>query len=658
MKKILQVILFLTISFIGFGQQLLWINELDCDTPSFDDEEFLEIKSLNPGFSLDGYVVVFFNGADRAFNQSYYAVDLSGFKTDVNGIFLIGNAGVVPFPRIIIPDNTIQNGADGVAIYKRSIDDFPPETTAFVDETLVDALVYGTNDPDAVSMLEIFREFDPNIKQINEGKANNTNSIQRDNNGNYFIATPTPGVNNDGSGVVLTSIKTVFPELKFSEGDTFYIDFISDKMLDEDLVIEYSLDNEAFDSNDYVAESIVVIPKGNKTISSRVIIHNDGIDEGDEEMVFLMEPLPETYIITNNHVVVRVEDVNYKVADYGTPINPTYGKVANTAPSGYYDSLDGKSGQELKQALQDIIANPDVVRYQTYNEAIDILKESDENPLKSSQVWLVYLEKGRSKIDYQTASLNTEKWNREHVWPRSRGVFFGTEYDIEFDGIDNYLETNADSIRHGYGDMHHIRVADGPENSRRGNQFFGQYNGPPGNAGSFKGDVARSIFYMAVRYNGLEVVDGFPENETGKFGDLATLLEWHRQDPADDFEMNRNNVIQKWQFNRNPFIDYPELIEYIWGNKKGQVWNNPSSSLDVLLQKITLFPNPSVGLVNISGLDDNFKVEVFTLSGEMIRTLNCENNCAVDLQGENSGTYVFKITSKLDEIFSVKVILK
>ena len=84
-------------------------------------------------------------------------------------------------------------------------------------------------------------------------------------------------------------------------------------------------------------------------------------------------------------------------------------------------------------------------------------------------------------------------------------------------------------------------VTYGSENSNSGNQIFDQYTGPSGTKGKFKGDVARSIFFLSVRYNGLEVVREYPEGQTRKFGDLETLLTWHKLDPAEDFEMNRNN---------------------------------------------------------------------------------------------------------------------
>ncbi|MFE5278758.1 endonuclease I family protein, partial [Bacillus cereus] len=86
-----------------------------------------------------------------------------------------------------------------------------------------------------------------------------------------------------------------------------------------------------------------------------------------------------------------------------------------------------------------------------------------------------------------------------------------------------------------------------------------------------KGDVARMLFYMAVRYESddrvdLELNDSLNNGSTPYHGKLSVLLQWHEQDPVDDYERNRNDVIyEKWQHNRNPFIDYPEWAEDIWG---------------------------------------------------------------------------------------------
>tara|TARA_X000000950_G_C13522501_1_gene500233 strand:- start:58 stop:471 length:414 start_codon:yes stop_codon:yes gene_type:complete len=96
-----------------------------------------------------------------------------------------------------------------------------------------------------------------------------------------------------------------------------------------------------------------------------------------------------------------------------------------------------------------------------------------------------------------------------------------------------------------------------------------------------KGDVARILFYMAIRYEGdttgerdLELLDNTQawHSKSPYHGVKQTLLEWHVQDPVDDFERNRNNAIYQFQHNRNPFIDHPELVAYIWGDKQTAMW--------------------------------------------------------------------------------------
>ncbi len=655
--RLLLPVFFLFTTLLLNGQQVLWINELDSDTPGLDTEEFIELKSIAPFSALDDYIVVFFNGADRADNASYWVVSLEGYTTDINGLFVIGNAGVQPFPSIIIPDNTIQNGADGVAIYKMKSDDFPVGTPAFVDHTLIDVMIYGTNDPDAATLLDVFKAFNPNIKQLNEGNANNTNSIQRDNNGGFFVAKPTPRKNNDGSGIDLNGLRILYKNATYREGDTILLTFETETPVDDNLVISYSLDNGQFNGSDYIATNRLSILKGTRSITSSVIIVEDMNEEGDEDMLIYVDPLPTTYLLVNNNIKLRILDNDFVVSNFGTPVNPTYGKVTSTQQPGYYDRLDGLSGSALKQALQDIISDETVVRAQTYNDVVDILKEADQNPENSNQVWLLYTEQGRSKIDFQLTSENIGAWNREHVWPRSRGGFNSIEGDGEFDGVDIWWNTNADSLRHGNSDAHHLRAVDGPENSRRGNQFYGQYVGPAGTAGSFRGDVARSIFYMAVRYNGLEVVDGYPENQPGKFGDQTTLLEWHRTDRPDDFEVNRNNVVQSWQFNRNPFIDMPELVEYIYGNKKGEVWFNTVSTTDLQDKSIVFYPNPASKSIDISGLTSTFSLDVVNSQGQKVQSLWTDGN-NIDISNLQPGIYLFSITMKDKKTISKQIIIQ
>lgn len=126
-----------------------------------------------PNFDLDGFVLVFFNGSTSGADSSYFAIDLDGFTTDVNGLLLIGSNGVTPFPQYLISSNVIQNGADAVAIYQANDFDFPEETLATTN--LIDALVYDTSDTDDAALMALLGI----TEQINEGSGNNTNSIQR-----------------------------------------------------------------------------------------------------------------------------------------------------------------------------------------------------------------------------------------------------------------------------------------------------------------------------------------------------------------------------------------------------------------------------------------------------------------------------------------------
>ena len=134
----------------------LVINEIDCDTPGIDDKEFVELRSDTPNFPLDGYVVVFFNGSASGGDTSYLALDLDGYETDINGLLLIGSTTVNPFPQYVIAPNLIQNGADAVAIYQADDLDFPDGTLAYVDASLVDVLLYQTNDSDGLGLVAIF----------------------------------------------------------------------------------------------------------------------------------------------------------------------------------------------------------------------------------------------------------------------------------------------------------------------------------------------------------------------------------------------------------------------------------------------------------------------------------------------------------------------
>ncbi|WP_079127211.1 endonuclease I family protein [Streptomyces sp. TP-A0874] len=225
----------------------------------------------------------------------------------------------------------------------------------------------------------------------------------------------------------------------------------------------------------------------------------------------------------------------------------------------YYEGAIGKTGDELKSALNEIISS-DVTKL-SYSQVWDALKVTDRDPDNSGNVILLYT--GRS----QSADSNgggVGQWNREHVWAKSHGGF-GT------------------SVGPGT-DVHHLRPADVQVNSVRGNKDFDEggteVDGAPGNftdSDSFeprdevKGDVARMILYMAVRYEGgdgpdLEVNDSVNNGSKPLLGRLSVLKAWNDEDPPDSFEKQRNQVIyDEFQHNRNPFIDHPEWVDEIWG---------------------------------------------------------------------------------------------
>ena len=642
MFKKLLLLMALTVFSVSNAQ--IVINELDSDTPSTNDKQFIELKSATANFSLNGYVLVFFNGTGSLATKSYFVIDLDGLTTDANGIVLLGNQLVSPVPSRLLTDSSFQNGPDGVAIYLGNATDFPNSTIA-TTTNLIDALVYDTSDADATALMTALGV----TSQIDENAngAQTTQSIQRKNDGTYEIKAPTPGANNDGSGFVFNGITISTATAvagQVTEGSAINVIFTTQTPITAPLNFTFSINTGTISNADYTGSTSVSMATGASSFTATFDIVDDVLDEGDETIIIKFGTLPSGYNRINDFIEVRVIDNDFVVSAWGTPLNPTYGLVTPTTPAGYYSSLEGKSGTVLKQAIQDIIANPSVVHAHNYGDVETILKKADQNPLNSNQVWLMYVEQPRSKLDIQETGLNTGKWNREHIYPQSRGGYTDGTSSIP-DGINVWLPTDANDIMAGHADAHHIRAEDGPENSSRGNKDYGEYLGPTGTQGSWRGDVARAVFYMACRYNGLSVVNGNPANTSvGQLGDLALLLQWNQTDPRDDFEMNRNNYIYTWQVNRNPFIDYPTLADYVFGANFGQTWFAPLSTSDFEATKVVLYPNPAKDNITIYGITTDAKIEVFSTLGQKVfeRNFNGETTLHIDLA---SGIYMSRITT-------------
>ena len=645
-------------SFASYSQIII-INEIDSDTPSIDNLEFVELKTQTPNTSLNGYVLVCFNGNPNSgfltSLKSYYTMSLDGLTTDANGLVLIGSNDVSPYPARTFGDNLLQNGADAIAIYTGNVDNFPDGTLA-TTTNLVHALAYDTSDPDATELMALLGL----TVQYNENENGNqsTESIQRKNDGLYETKFPTPGVPNDGSGIVFNGITISVPPAVYNEGSAVPITFTTQNPVATALTFSFTLNNSGFNTSDFTGNTTIVIPQGQTAVTTVITTIDDTLDEGDEEMKIKFGTLPSGFIRMNDNLKIQIIDNDFFVAPWGTPLNPTYGVVTSTAPSGYYASLEGKSGAILKQAIQDIIANPTVVRSHNYGDVNTILRTSDQNPLNGNEVWLMYKEIPRSKLLIQTTGNGVGKWNREHIYPQSRGGFTNGTVDVP-DGINIWEPTNAATLLHGHSDAHSLRAEDAIENSTRNNSDFGlgDYNGFAGNAGSWKGDAARAVFYMSIRYNGLDVVNGNPPDTTvGQLGDLATLLTWNTQDPSDDFEMNRNNFIYTWQVNRNPFIDLPQLANYVWGANAGQTWFASLANTTNEALSLMVYPNPASNYFMISGTTENGTVELINVSGQIILKKEFTPNQQIDLNVA-TGIYFAKIKVGEKEDFK-KLIIK
>ena len=285
--------------------------------------------------------------------------------------------------------------------------------------------------------------------------------------------------------------------------------------------------------------------------------------------------------------------------------------IFSQIPAGYYDGTAGLTGSALKSTLNNIIDGHTEL---TYTAAKEALKETDEDTDNANNVICLYSGWSYAKTEFGNGS---EQWNREHVWSKSHGDFG----DVAPAGTD----------------IHHLRPCDASVNSAKSNRDFyngiTQYIDGSGSTDCYytthiweprdevKGDVARMIFYMATRYEGennepdLEIVDYVntaPQYEP-LYGKLSILITWHNNDPVDDWERNRNDIIHNsYQGNRNPFIDHPEFVEDIWGEGGSE----PNNSL--LISEVADPDNVSlakyVELYNSGSVSIDFSNETWYLA--------------------------------------------
>ncbi|KZN77556.1 ExeM/NucH family extracellular endonuclease [Pseudoalteromonas luteoviolacea] len=264
----------------------------------------------------------------------------------------------------------------------------------------------------------------------------------------------------------------------------------------------------------------------------------------------------------HDNIIISVSDgVNAPVSLPAFSITVTDKPGSNYDYTTYYASAIGKVGAELESALA-LIARQGQQRL-TYSQVWDALKYTDEDPNNPNNVLLFYTGKSQSK---DTNGGGTTDWNREHSWPKSHGFPSESQY--------------------GYTDIHHLRPTNVQVNSTRSSKDYDDGGNPVGNApGNFtdsdsfeprdavKGDAARMMFYMAVRYDGtdgnmpdLELVNNISASSSPTLGVLCNLMDWHREDTVDPLELDRHQRIVEQQGNRNPFIDNPEFAETLFAD--------------------------------------------------------------------------------------------
>jgi endonuclease I len=320
-------------------------------------------------------------------------------------------------------------------------------------------------------------------------------------------------------------------------------------------------------------------------------------------------------------------------------------------PAGYYNSANGLNGTALQAALHNIIDNHNV---QNYNSLHDCFETTDRKP--NGTVWDMYSDYPGGSPPYvfnftsgdQCGSYNGEGdcYNREHSWPKS---WFNDMSPM-------------------YSDLFHLYPTDGYVNGRRSNHPYGTVSSAswtsengcklgdcsyPGYSGTvfepideYKGDFARSYFYMSTRYYNED--NGWPGSDMVNGSQLrpwalAMLKEWHLSDPVSQKETDRNNAVYSYQNNRNPFIDHPEYVSQIWGG--------PTAVPEITYNSdITVYPVPAVEycIIEHHGYynQDKLRITITDVTGRDYHTTitGSGSMARIDTTPFSSGFYLVSMT--------------
>jgi endonuclease I len=323
--------------------------------------------------------------------------------------------------------------------------------------------------------------------------------------------------------------------------------------------------------------------------------------------------------------------------------------VLSQLPAYYSTISTSATGVQLKQQLSNLITTTHTTNL-TYSPGIwNVLEKADRDIFDTTKVQLIYgfddndasIVNDRTRLISlrQTGSSIVGFWNREHVFAQSLGT---PSLGTEFAGADG----------------HHLRAADGQMNSTRNNRPFTYGGGNAKTVGAnqffpgdeWKGDVARMMMYTYLRYPSqcLPTAVSEPTVSISSFDQMTDILiTWHQQDPVSQFELQRNNTIQQFQGNRNPFIDNPEYATRIWGNAPFDSVQNVTLVIPTTLTAFQIYPNPTQDFLNIRTDVKDWTYTITDFRGSIIHRGKDSNSIQVSSYPKGNYIIYFQTSSML-----------
>ena len=349
--------------------------------------------------------------------------------------------------------------------------------------------------------------------------------------------------------------------------------------------------------------------------------------------------------------------------------------VSGVIPGSYYSTLEGKDTADLKTALHDIICQ-DSTHYLNYGSGTGYTWQgfySTDRDLSNNEVVDMY-------------SDNMRYFDVNYVALGYKG--FGMTIQIEHSVPKSWWGCDIDHPDVAAKDLNHLYPSDGTYNNYKSNYplgvvtgvlahtngvskiGIGTYSGYTGTvfepADQYKGDFARSYFYVATAYQhyvkkwaatqeNMMEPDTYP---TLKPWAVQLLLEWNRMDPVSDKERIRVENVFAIQKNRNPFIDHPELIEYIWGNKKGQPYKTISGISNPVANKLSISPNPAKDRIQLKFDEavESFHYNIYSLTGSVV--LSGESaTTTISVSSLQKGVYSCVVETGTEKLVSKLIIM-